>query len=146
MIHLVQRLGDRRGRNRDRPVHRRVKRKRAALAALPAIAAAAARLAPLFLQEAGTELRYGVGLACGPVLVGEIGVAETLAFTALGQAVNLAHRLQEMARDAGAAAAVAHPVYTTAVIPPPGVPQTAVPRGHHAAIAYHLLPGASAIG
>ncbi len=113
---------------------------RAALAALPAIAAAAARLAPLFAQEAGCPLGYGIGLACGPALVGEIGVGETLAFTALGETVNLAHRLQEMARESGIAAAVMARVFTTAALPPPSEPDIATPRGH-APIARHLLPG-----
>ena len=68
----------------------------------------------LFRQEAQQDLHYGVGLHCGPVIVGEIGFDDHVAFTALGTVVNIAHRLQELARDFGAVAVVSDAVYQVA--------------------------------
>jgi len=46
--------------------------------------------------------------------VGEVGFGQDVAFTALGETVNEAHRLQQLARDRGVAAVVSDEVYATA--------------------------------
>ena len=87
---------------------------RQALDAVQAIEAGMAALAPLFGQETGQVLRYGVGLHCGRAIVGEIGFARHVAFTALGETVNVAHGLQELARDMGVAAVISDEVFGVA--------------------------------
>jgi len=55
-----------------------------------------------------------VGVHCGQAIVGEVGFGQDVAFTALGETVNEAHRLQQLARDRGVAAVVSDEVYATA--------------------------------
>jgi PAS domain S-box-containing protein len=45
-------------------------------------------------REAGTELRYGVGVHTGEAMVGNLGSNEYQNFTAIGDTVNVAARLQ----------------------------------------------------
>ena len=87
---------------------------RDAIRAVNAIGVAAGDLSALFEQESGEKLRFGIGLHCGMAVIGEIGIAGRVAFTALGDTINLAHRLQEMARDLGAMAAISEAVFMTA--------------------------------
>jgi adenylate cyclase len=68
----------------------------------------------LFDQETGQHLRYGIGLHCGRAIVGEIGFARHVAFTALGETVNLAHALQDLARDLDVAAVISDEVFGVA--------------------------------
>ncbi len=106
---------------------------RQALAAIDAVRLRLDGLQSLFRQEARQTLRYGIGLHCGRAIVGDIGFGRHLAFTALGETINTAHRLQELARDRDAEAVVSAQLYTTAGI----ANQTLHPaqvRGHAATI------------
>ncbi len=47
--------------------------------------------------EDGAQLSYGVGINLGEAVVGNIGTAEQMNYTAIGDSVNLAKRLQETA-------------------------------------------------
>ncbi len=46
----------------------------------------------------GSDLRFGVGVNTGEVVVGNIGARERLSYTAIGTTTNVAHRLQAIAR------------------------------------------------
>jgi class 3 adenylate cyclase/DNA-binding response OmpR family regulator len=54
---------------------------------------ARAKTMPLQLR-----LQFGVGIACGEAVVGNIGTAQLMNYTAIGNSVNLARRLQEAAK------------------------------------------------
>jgi len=54
---------------------------------------ARAKTMPLHLR-----LQFGVGIACGEAVVGNIGTAQLMNYTAIGHSVNLARRLQEGAK------------------------------------------------
>jgi adenylate cyclase len=116
---------------------------RQALSALDRLEAGLAELEPLFGQETGEAMRYGIGLHCGRAVVGEIGFGGHVAFTALGDTVNLAHRLQEYAKDHDASAAVSADVFRVAgEAPRCGIERVAILRGRAAPVAVRLLgPG-----
>jgi adenylate cyclase len=46
-------------------------------------------------------LASGIGIASGPVIAGNVGGKERIEYTVMGDAVNLAARLQDKTRDSG---------------------------------------------
>lgn len=75
-------------------------------------------------RASGREaVRLAIGAQCGEVLVGEFGDARRLEFAVLGDAVNVASRLQELARDRQAVAALGQELVRAAGTPlPEGLP------------------------
>jgi adenylate cyclase len=45
------------------------------------------------------ELRIGVGIATGPVIAGNVGGRERLEYTVMGEAANMASRLQDLTKE-----------------------------------------------
>ncbi len=87
---------------------------RQALAAASDMPGELEEVSALFQQEGAGPLRFGVGLHCGRAIVGEITMPDHIAFTALGETINIAHRLQEYARDTGVFAAISDEVFEAA--------------------------------
>jgi class 3 adenylate cyclase len=73
----------------------------AALAAGRALLAAVDELNEALAREGAEPLVAGVGVACGPAVFGDLGSADRKDYTAIGDAVVVAARLQDLARDLG---------------------------------------------
>jgi len=85
--------------------------------AIDAIGKIAANLEQLNRDLAGDlrePIQYGVGVNGGEVIVGDIGYRERVVFTALGDAVNVAARLQDLTKDLGCEVVVSDEVCRTA--------------------------------
>jgi adenylate cyclase len=65
------------------------------------------------VAEAG-EVDVGVGVACGPVWAGQVGAASRLEYTVIGDPVNEAARLTELAKDHAGRAVAAEATVLTA--------------------------------
>ena len=68
-------------------------------------------------------IRFGIGIHGGEVIVGDIGYRDHMVFTALGDAVNVAARLQDMTKSLGCEVVFSDEVRATA-----GLPADALPR------------------
>jgi adenylate cyclase len=68
-------------------------------------------------------IRFGIGVHGGEVIVGDIGYRDHIVFTALGDAVNVAARLQDMTKSLGCEVIFSDDVRATA-----GLPDGALPR------------------
>ena len=72
---------------------------RAALASARLMSERLAELNVSLEQELDRPLRIGIGIHCGPVIVGEMGYGNATAITAIGDAVNTASRLEELTKE-----------------------------------------------
>ena len=59
-------------------------------------------------------IRFGIGIHGGEVIIGDIGYRDHMVFTALGDAVNVAARLQEMTKSLGCETVISDEVRITA--------------------------------
>ncbi|MDO9563791.1 MAG: adenylate/guanylate cyclase domain-containing protein [Bradyrhizobium sp.] len=68
-------------------------------------------------------IRFGVGIHGGEVIIGDIGYLDHMVFTALGDAVNVAARLQDMTKSLACEVVVSEEVRVTAGLAPDSLPQ-----------------------
>jgi adenylate cyclase len=68
-------------------------------------------------------IRFGIGIHGGEVIVGDIGYRDHMVFTALGDAVNVAARLQDMTKSLACEAVISEEVRVTAGLAPDDLPQ-----------------------
>lgn len=73
---------------------------RQAVAAASAVAEALARLNERLAQDIAEPLRIAIGVHAGPVILGEMGYRDATSLTAIGDAVNVASRLELLAKQA----------------------------------------------
>jgi adenylate cyclase len=107
----------------------RTSRQHACQQALKAAAMIGANVAELnqFLKHDLREpIRFGIGIHGGEVIVGDIGYRDHMIFTALGDAVNVAARLQDMTKSLGCEAIVSEEVRKTAGFSADALPQQEV--------------------
>ena len=75
---------------------------RQALTAARAMGAAVRELNAELAHDLPMPLRIGIGLHCGPAIVGEMGYGRTMSLTAIGDTVNSASRIEAASKDFGA--------------------------------------------
>jgi adenylate cyclase len=106
-----------------------VSRREACLQALRAAAMIAANVEELnkFLSHDLREpIRFGIGIHGGEVIVGDIGYRDHMVFTALGDPVNVAARLQDMTKTLSCEVVVSDEVRTTAGLAADALPEQEV--------------------
>jgi adenylate cyclase len=87
---------------------------RQALRAAALVASNVAYLNHQFATEVRDPIQYGIGIHAGEVIVGDIGFRDHMIFTALGDAVNVAARLQDMTKTLECRAVISQEVASTA--------------------------------
>ncbi|MBP1181502.1 adenylate/guanylate cyclase domain-containing protein [Methylobacterium sp. PvR107] len=113
---------------------------RNALRAIDGIADAVETLNRLLAEDLEHILRYGVGVHAGPAIVGEMGDATDARFTALGDTVNVASRLQGLTKTLSCVAVVSEAVYRAARVTPEAIRDIAV-DGRSEAVRVSTLGG-----
>jgi adenylate cyclase len=96
---------------------------RQALRAVALIADNVDELNRFLIHDLREPIRFGIGVHGGEVIIGDIGYRDHMVFTALGDAVNVAARLQDMTKSLVCEAVVSEEVRVTA-----GLPADALPR------------------
>jgi adenylate cyclase len=87
---------------------------RQALQAAAMIAANVDELNRFLSHDLREPIRFGIGIHGGEVIIGDIGYRDHMVFTALGDAVNVAARLQDMTKTLGCEAIISAEVRITA--------------------------------
>ena len=96
---------------------------RQALRAAAMIAVNVDELNQFLSHDLREPIRFGVGIHGGEVIIGDIGYRDHMVFTALGDAVNVAARLQDMTKSLACEAVVSEEVRVTAGLAAEGLPQ-----------------------
>jgi adenylate cyclase len=99
---------------------------RQALKAAAMIAANVDELNQFLSHDLREPIRFGIGIHGGEVIIGDIGYRDHMVFTALGDAVNVAARLQDMTKSLACEAILSEEVRVTAGIPADDLPQQEV--------------------
>ncbi|MEA2783596.1 MAG: adenylate cyclase [Rhodospirillaceae bacterium] len=95
---------------------------RQALKAAAQIAVRVDELNQFLSHDLREPLRFGVGIHGGEVIIGDIGYRDHMVFTALGDAVNVAARLQDMTKSLFCEVIFSEEVRKTAGLPPGALP------------------------
>jgi adenylate cyclase len=96
---------------------------RQALRAAAQIAVNVDELNKFLSHDLREPIRFGIGIHGGEVIVGDIGYREHMVFTALGDPVNVAARLQDMTKALACEAVVSDEVRSTAGLDVDALPQ-----------------------
>jgi adenylate cyclase len=91
---------------------------RQAMRAAAIVAANVAYMNHEFSTELPQPIEFGIGIHGGEVIIGDIGFRDHTVFTALGDAVNVAARLQDLTKTLGCSVMVSEEVYRQAGIAP----------------------------
>jgi adenylate cyclase len=99
---------------------------RQALKAAAMIAANVEELNQFLSHDLNEPIRFGIGIHGGEVIIGDIGYRDHMVFTALGDAVNVAARLQDMTKSLGCEAILSEEVRLTAGLAADDLPEQEV--------------------
>ena len=120
---------------------------RQAVAAAGAIARGLGALNAEMAAELVPPLRIAMGLHAGPSIVGEMGYGQTIGLTAVGDAVNVASRLEGIAKEMDVEAVISMAVAERAGLDISGYAQRHIEvRGRKAEIEAVMVADASALG
>jgi len=118
-------------------------------AALQAAAAMARRLDTLndmLRHDLPAPLRIGIGIHCGPVVLGEMGYGRAKGLTAIGDTVNVASRLEEQCKHHQAELVISHAVERHAGLDLHPWPQSEIVlRGTQSTITIRAIKHAAAL-
>ena len=113
---------------------------RQAIAAAARIAVHIDALNEFLGDDVPEPLRFGIGIHAGEVIVGNIGPQEHTVFTAIGDSVNVAARLQDMTKALSCEIVVSRDVLNTAALPAENLPRIEVPiRGRVEPLLVHTV-------
>ncbi|WP_407187519.1 adenylate/guanylate cyclase domain-containing protein [Bradyrhizobium centrosematis] len=113
---------------------------RQALKAASGIATHIDELNQLLSHDLRQPIRFGIGIHGGEVIIGDIGYRDHIVFTALGDAVNVAARLQDMTKSLACEAIVSDEIRRTAGLADDGLPQQEVAiRGRDEPMAVRVI-------
>lgn len=116
---------------------------RQALKAAAGIATHIDELNELLSHDLRQPIRFGIGIHGGEVIIGDIGYRDHIVFTALGDAVNVAARLQDMTKTLACEAIVSEEVHRTAGLADDALPQQEVAiRGRDEPMAVRVVADA----
>ncbi len=102
------------------------------------------RLNALLVDELPEPIRFGVGIHAGLAILGDIGYDKYAAFTAIGDPVNVAARLQDLTKPLDCEVLMSEEVYAQAGFAPDGLPRREVAvRGRAAALQARVAERAS---
>jgi adenylate cyclase len=88
-------------------------------------------------------IRFGIGIHGGEVIVGDIGYGDHHVFTALGDAVNVAARLQDRTKELECEVILSEEVYKTAGLPVSLLPEQELPiRGRAVPLTVRVVANA----
>ena len=97
----------------------------------------------LLAHDLPEPLRIGIGIHCGPAIVGEMGYGSVVSFTAVGDTVNTASRLETMTKRWGAQLVVSEDTATLAGFDLSGFPSEATDvRGRQGSMTVHIIADA----
>jgi adenylate cyclase len=99
---------------------------RGALRAAAMISANVEELNQFLKHDLREPIRFGIGIHGGEVIIGDIGYRDHMVFTALGDAVNVAARLQDMTKSLACEAIFSEEVHIAAGLSADGLPQQQV--------------------
>jgi adenylate cyclase len=99
---------------------------RQALKAAAMIATNVEELNQFLSHDLHEPIRFGIGIHGGEVIIGDIGYRDHIVFTALGDAVNVAARLQDMTKSLACEAILSEEVRVTAGLAADSLPQQEV--------------------
>ena len=116
---------------------------RQALKAASAIAIHIDELNQLLGHDLRQPIRFGIGIHGGEVIIGDIGYRDHIVFTALGDAVNVAARLQDMTKILACETVVSDEIRSTAGLADDALPQQEVAiRGRDEPMAVRVVADA----
>jgi len=119
---------------------------RQALKAAAMISTKVEELNQFLKHDLREPIRFGIGIHGGEVIVGDIGYRDHMVFTALGDAVNVAARLQDMTKSLGCEAILSDEVRATAGLPPDALPRQEVEiRGRNEPMSVRIVASTIAL-
>ena len=99
---------------------------RQALKAAAMIAANVDELNLFLKHDLREPIQFGIGIHAGEVIIGDIGYRDHMVFTALGDPVNVAARLQDMTKSLACEAVISEEVRVSAGLAADGLPEQEV--------------------